>query len=86
MVANLSDERKFIVNKDLFSNPFINPFKKITTQMIAEERQPPLLTTHGQIDMVQKNPLNSNESLAIQQRSLSEENSNQEEVKVKSLF
>ena len=54
--------------------------------MIAEERQAPLLTTHGQTDMVQKNPLNSNESLAIQQRSLSDDNSNQEEVKVKSLF
>lgn len=66
--SRLNEERKFIVNKDLFTNPFINPFKG-GPQAVA-----PKIVFQNSSTNVQVNPLNSSAALkSIQQKSLSDE-------------
>ena len=60
----LDDERKFIVNKDLFSNTFLssNPFKLGAHRTTSDP--PPVIVFKNPSQMVQQNPLSSAASLA----------------------
>lgn len=62
----LKDEKKFIVNKDLFANPFLKtvPFKLNETSETTK-------VDCSANPMVEKNPLNSTASLAVLKKSLS---------------
>lgn len=80
----LNDEKKFIVQKNLFednsSNLLLKPFPE--TNKPKQETSKTEETKNFQVDLVSANPLNSTESIKLHKRSLQEH----ESPVVKSLF
>eukprot|EP00347_Sterkiella_histriomuscorum_P021742 403332924 len=90
---SLKSEQKFVVNKDLFSNPFIkNPFstsQQPHTQDQVQGQQNPRNSdsnlNSSQIQAVQEIPFNSTVSLNFQKK-LSKNSAGEESPQIKSLF